>query len=64
MEPKGTKRNQKRAKVKLNVWISKNVHSRYKKFCKENGLIIGKRVEGLLEADVEKRLIKIPEVRL
>ncbi len=40
------------------------IYKKYKKFCKENGLLIGKRIQDLLEADLEKRLIKLPEVKI
>ncbi len=51
-------------KIKMSIWVDEKVQGRYKKFCKENGLIIGKRIEGLMDADMEKRLIKIPEVKI
>ena len=46
------------------ISVDAKVHDKYKKFCKENGLVIGKRIEGLMCADLEKRLIKIPKMRL
>ncbi len=51
-------------KIRMVIWTDEKVHGRYKHFCKENGLIIGKRIEGLMRADLEKRLIKIPKIEL
>ncbi len=51
-------------KIRMVIWTDEKVHGKYKKFCKENGLIIGKRIEELMRADLEKRLIKIPRVEL
>ena len=47
-----------------NVLVDAKVHGNFKKFCKENGLVMGKRIEDLMRADLEKRLIKIPELKL
>ena len=70
MEEFGRKRKKflplikKMKKTKMSIWVDENVQHRYKNFCRENGLIIGKRIEGLMDADMEKRLIKIPEIKL
>ena len=54
----------KMKKTRFNANVNSELHKRYKKFCKENGLVMGKRIEELMRADLEKRLIKIPEVKL
>ncbi len=69
MEEKGRKRkkflpSKKMKKTKMSIWVDEKVRLRYKKFCKENGLIVGKRIEDLMDADMERRLLKIPEVKL
>ena len=46
------------------IRVDNSIYKRYKKFCKEHGLLIGKRIQDLIEADFERRLIKIPEVKL
>ncbi len=51
-------------KIRMTIWIDEKAHSKFKKFCKENGLVMGKRIEDLMDADLEKRLIKIPEIKL
>ncbi len=51
-------------KAKFTISMDAKVYASYKKFCKENGLVMGKRFEDLLRADLEKRLIKIPRVEL
>ncbi len=51
-------------KVKITVVVDSNVHQSFKKFCKENGLVMGKRMEELMRADIEHRLIKIPKVKI
>ncbi len=51
-------------KEKITILIDGDVKGRYKKLCKENGLVMGKRIEDLMRADLEMRLIKIPKVKL
>ncbi len=51
-------------KIRTTIVIDAEIRRKYKKFCKDNGLVMGKRIEGLMKADLEKRLIKIPEVKL
>ena len=51
-------------KINFNVQVDSNVHRKFKEFCKENGLVMGKRIEDLMDADLERRLIKIPEIKL
>ncbi len=46
------------------IRVNSKTYKKYKKFCKENGLLIGKRIQDLIEADLEKRIIKLPEVKL
>lgn len=50
--------------IKTTIRIEGRVYTKYKNFCKENGLVIAKRLEDFMRADLEKRLIKIPEVKL
>ncbi len=51
-------------KLRTSILIDRKVHSKYRALCKENGLIMSKRIEDLMRADLEKRLIKIPKVEL
>ena len=51
-------------KAKITIRVDEKVQRGYKKFCHENGLVMQKRIEDLLRADLEKRLIKIPEMKL
>ncbi len=57
-------KEKERKRKTINLRIDNRVYQKYKKFCKDNGLIIGKRIEDLMDADLEKRIIKLPEVRL
>ncbi len=50
--------------TKTTIRVESRLHSNYKKFCKENGLVFAKRIEELMRADLEMRLIKIPKVKL
>ncbi len=50
--------------TRLNARIDSTIHRKYKKMCKENGLVMAKRIEELMRADLEMRLIKIPKVKL
>ncbi len=51
-------------KTRINVEVDSELHKRFKSFCKKNGLVMGRRIEDFMRADLEKRLIKIPKVKL
>ena len=51
-------------KIKFGLAIDKKVHAAYKKFCKQNGYVMSKRLEQLMLADVKKRLLELPEFKL
>lgn len=49
---------------KMTLTVDSNLHAKYKKYCKGSGLVIGKRIEDLMRADLEQRLIKMPKIKL
>jgi len=42
-------------KSKLTLSINKEILNKYKKFCKDNGIIISKQVENLMKKQIKKR---------
>mgnify|MGYP001603787612 CR=1 FL=1 len=50
--------------IQLNIRLNKKLHKDYKKFCKQHCLVMGRRIEELIKMDLERRLIKLPEVKL
>jgi len=50
--------------AKVTVRISDKIYKRYKKFCKENAVIISKRLEILMEKDMSEILVGLPKVKL
>ncbi len=51
-------------KTMLGVRVGRGLHKTYKEFCRQNGLIMAKRIEELMRMDIEQRLIKLPRIRL
>ncbi len=45
----------KRWNIKLTLSINKEVLKAYKKFCKENGLIISKQLENFMRIQLKKK---------
>ncbi len=45
------------------IRVNISIYKKYKQFCKANGLLIGKRIQDLIEADFEKRLIKRKKIQ-
>ncbi|MBI5148499.1 hypothetical protein HZA33_02360 [Candidatus Pacearchaeota archaeon] len=45
----------KSKKIKLTLYINKEVLKRYKKYCESRGLIISKQVENFMGNELKKR---------
>ncbi len=41
----------------------KEIYARYKKFCKQNGFLIGKRVENFMREDLENPLNFVRKIK-
>ena len=44
--------------------IESQVHKGYKRFCKQSGYVMSKRIENLMRADMKKRLLELPQIKL
>ncbi len=51
-------------KINVGLKIEEQTHREYKKFCKKNGYLMSRRIEQLMRADMKKRLLEIPEIKL
>ncbi len=51
-------------KIDVGLKIEAKVHRAYKRFCKQNGHVMSKRIEQLMVADMKKRLLELPEIKL
>ncbi len=50
--------------IKIGFKIESQVHRDYKKFCRQNGYVMSKRIEKLMRADIKRRLLELPEIKL
>ncbi len=51
-------------KIKIGLFVNAGTYRKYKKLCNVRGLKISNRIEQLMLADVKKRLLELPELRL
>ncbi len=51
------------SKFKSTFEIDRQVYKKYKKFCKKNGFVMSKRIEGFMKKDLTEILVGLPKVR-
>ncbi|HIH14590.1 MAG TPA: hypothetical protein HA224_05060 [Nanoarchaeota archaeon] len=49
-------------KTKLTIEVDTKIHKKYKAFCKKNGIVMSKRLEGLMAKDISEILVGIPKL--
>ena len=50
-------------KISATIKVEQKVYGKYKKFCKQNGFTIGKRVENFMLEDLENPLNLIRKIK-